>query len=107
MTLESMAVLTVHSRNATGRLGVIVAKIPNPSVNLLKRRERWQDAHKGCERILFYPRWLQNGATVLKDKLNAITLFEAKPMPNFDRNGNLSLAADCAGRRHIYSSIKK
>jgi hypothetical protein len=86
---------------------VIIAKIPNPSVNLLKRRERWQNTHEGCERVLFHPRRFQNRATVLKDKLYAIALFETQAMPNLDRNSNLSLAADCAGRRHLYSLIKK
>jgi hypothetical protein len=86
---------------------IIVAKVPNPRIDLLPRRKRWKRPKKCHKRILLCPRGPQNGTIILEDKLDSIALFEAEPVPDLNGNGNLPFATDGAGRRHLYLTSMK
>src|SRR3981189_1916260 len=39
---------------------------------------------------------------IVDDKFHAVSLLQSKPIPNLERDSDLTLAADCAGACHLY-----
>jgi len=82
--------------------GIVIPQIAIEGVDLLPRLECWKRSEELQKRILTGSCWAQNRPSVLEDELHTIPLIEAETMANLNRNGDLPLAANGAGWRHLY-----
>jgi len=82
--------------------GIVIAQIAIKGVDLFPRLECWKRSEELQKRILTGSRRTQNRPSVLEDELHTIPLIEAETMANLNRNGDLPLAANGAGWRHLY-----
>jgi hypothetical protein len=85
---------------------IVIAKIAIKGIDLFTRRKSRKGPKIGGEWVLFRPRGPQNGAAILEDELYAVPLPETQTVANFNGYGDLPLAADGAGRRHLYLNSK-
>jgi hypothetical protein len=73
-----------------------------PGEDLFPRLECRKHPQELEKWILLRLRRPQNHPPILEDELHPVSLSQAQPVPNLDRNGNLPFAADRARWRHLY-----
>jgi hypothetical protein len=81
---------------------VVIPKLPNPRVDFPQRGKCRQTSDICGKRVLLGVCGPQNGAPVLEDELDTVTLPQSQAMSDLDGNCDLPLAADRAGWWHLY-----
>ena len=82
---------------------VVVSKVSHPCIDLIPPFwEGLQCARIRLKRIGCAARRPNDGGRTFGDKLHAVSFPEAKPLPDFQRHGDLPLATDPAGLHCLY-----
>lgn len=93
-----------QSRSPIAALRCFVAQISYPVIDFLDTGKSGKSSYILLKGIFRSPGRANDRTALVDHKFHAITFFEAQALPNLLRNCNLTLAADGAGRQHLYSN---